>query len=82
MALLGDSQVGKTSLMARFVEGTFDETQLQTQGVNFMEKTIQLSESVELTFSIWDIGGHKDYESMLPLGESAARNRSKSRGLT
>ena len=32
VALLGDSQVGKTSLMVRYVEGGFDETQLQTQG--------------------------------------------------
>jgi len=31
VALLGDSQVGKTSLMNRFVEGTFDDTELQTQ---------------------------------------------------
>ena len=33
VALLGDSQVGKTSLMVRYVEGTFDSTQLQTQGL-------------------------------------------------
>ena len=33
VALLGDAQVGKTSLMVRYVEGAFDETQLHTQGV-------------------------------------------------
>mmetsp|Transcript_31162 Transcript_31162/g.51645 ORF Transcript_31162/g.51645 Transcript_31162/m.51645 type:complete len:253 (-) Transcript_31162:321-1079(-) len=66
VALLGDSQVGKTSLMGRYVEGSFEETELQTQGVNFMEKTISIREH-PVTFSIWDIGGHKDYESMLPL---------------
>mmetsp|Transcript_51228 Transcript_51228/g.132998 ORF Transcript_51228/g.132998 Transcript_51228/m.132998 type:complete len:282 (+) Transcript_51228:27-872(+) len=66
VALVGDSQVGKTSLMERFCEGTFDETQLHTQGVNFMERCISL-EAQEITFSIWDIGGHTDSESMLPL---------------
>mmetsp|Transcript_13905 Transcript_13905/g.44586 ORF Transcript_13905/g.44586 Transcript_13905/m.44586 type:complete len:284 (+) Transcript_13905:96-947(+) len=66
VALLGDSQVGKTSLMNRFIEGTFDDTELQTQGVNFMEKTVSMR-GHEVTFSIWDIGGHKDFESMLPL---------------
>ena len=98
VALVGDSQVGKTSLMVRYVEGNFDETQLQTQGmpaffrvcgagalrahssarrlsagVNFMEKTVSLrsgsvdGSSHDVTFSIWDIGGHKDSGSMLPL---------------
>uniref|UniRef100_A0A7S0J1F9 Septum-promoting GTP-binding protein 1 n=1 Tax=Calcidiscus leptoporus TaxID=127549 RepID=A0A7S0J1F9_9EUKA len=66
VALLGDSQVGKTSLMVRYVEGGFDQTVLATQGINFMEKTVSLR-GHEVTFSIWDIGGHKDYESMLPL---------------
>ena len=67
VALLGDSQVGKTSLMQRYVEGTFDETQLHTQGINFMEKTIALGKQHQVTFSIWDIGGGTGSESMLPL---------------
>ena len=66
VALVGDSNVGKTSLMVRYVEGVFDETQLPTQGVNFMDKTVALR-SQSVTFSIWDIGGHSDSESMLPL---------------
>lgn len=66
VALLGERGVGKTSLMARYVEGTFDETQLHTQGINFMEKSISLG-GQEVTFSIWDIGGGTDSESMLPL---------------
>merc|ERR550514_2191313 len=66
VALIGDAQVGKTCLMMRFVEGTFDETQLHTQGINFMEKSIAL-DGQEVTFSIWDIGGGADSESMLPL---------------
>jgi Gtp-binding protein of the ras superfamily involved in termination of M-phase len=65
VALVGDSGVGKTSLMVRYVEGTFDETQLPTQGVNFMEQTVSV-QGHELTFSVWDIGG-SHFESMLPL---------------
>ena len=65
VALVGDSGVGKTSLMVRYVEGTFDETQLPTQGVNFMERTVSV-QGHELTFSVWDIGG-SHFESMLPL---------------
>mmetsp|Transcript_8793 Transcript_8793/g.17724 ORF Transcript_8793/g.17724 Transcript_8793/m.17724 type:complete len:268 (+) Transcript_8793:36-839(+) len=65
VALVGDSGVGKTSLMVRYVEGTFDETQLPTQGVNFMENTVSV-QGHEITFSVWDIGG-SHFESMLPL---------------
>lgn len=53
---VGDSQIGKTSLMVKYVEGTFDEDFIQTLGVNFMEKTISLRNN-EITFSIWDLGG-------------------------
>lgn len=66
IAMLGDSQVGKTSLMQKYVEGTFDDDYLQTLGVNFMDKAIDLNKE-EVTFSIWDIGGHRDFASMLPM---------------
>ena len=66
VALLGDAGVGKTSLMARYVEGAFDRTQLPTQGINFMERTVSLG-GQDIVFSIWDVGGHGDSESMLPL---------------
>jgi GTP-binding protein of the ras superfamily involved in termination of M-phase len=66
IAMLGDSQVGKTSLMQKYVEGSFDDDYLQTLGVNFMDKTISLGEE-EVTFSIWDIGGHRDFAGMLPM---------------
>jgi len=39
VGMVGDSQIGKTSLMVKYVEGTFDEDYIQTLGVNFMEKT-------------------------------------------
>lgn len=35
-------------------------------GVNFMEKTITLR-NTEITFSIWDLGGQREFISMLPL---------------
>lgn len=35
-------------------------------GVNFMEKTITLRNN-EITFSIWDLGGQREFANMLPL---------------
>ncbi len=67
VGMVGDSQIGKTSLMVKYVEGSFDEDYIQTlgkfrnrqkfmKGVNFMEKTIAIR-NTEITFSIWDLGG-------------------------
>lgn len=66
VAMVGDSQVGKTSLMVKYVENSFDEDYIQTLGVNFMEKTISLR-SNRITFSIWDLGGQREFVNMLPL---------------
>jgi GTP-binding protein of the ras superfamily involved in termination of M-phase len=66
VGLIGDSQVGKTSLMVKYVENKFDEDYIQTLGVNFMEKTISLR-NLNITFSIWDLGGQQEFLHMLPL---------------
>ncbi|WVQ92123.1 septum-promoting GTP-binding protein 1 [Cryptococcus gattii] len=66
VGMVGDSQIGKTSLMVKYVEGSFDEDYIQTLGVNFMEKAISIR-NTEITFSIWDLGGQREFVSMLPL---------------
>jgi len=66
IGLVGDAQVGKTTLMVKYVENKFDEDYIQTLGVNFMEKSIVLR-NTEITFSIWDLGGQREFLSMLPL---------------
>ncbi len=33
VGMVGDSQIGKTSLMVKYVEGTFDEDYIQTLGI-------------------------------------------------
>jgi GTP-binding protein of the ras superfamily involved in termination of M-phase len=66
IGMVGDSQIGKTSLMVKYVEGSFDEDYIQTLGVNFMEKTISIR-NTEITFSIWDLGGQREFVNMLPL---------------
>ncbi|KAL7317607.1 Ras GTPase tem1 [Mucor circinelloides] len=66
MGIIGDAQIGKTSLMIKYAEGAYDTEYTQTLGVNFMEKTILIRQA-EITFSIWDLGGQKEFASMLPL---------------
>lgn len=66
MAFLGDSKVGKTSLMVKYVNNDYNPTYEQTKGVAFMERNIQ-SGTTDVKFSIYDLGGAREFEEMLSL---------------
>jgi GTPase SAR1 family protein len=36
VGMVGDSQIGKTSLMVKYVEGSFDEDYIQTLGTSLL----------------------------------------------
>jgi len=72
VGLIGDVETGKTSLMVKYVEDIFDQDYIETLGVNFMEKTISLK-NVNVTFSLWDLGGQREYKELIPLVCSEAR---------
>lgn len=58
----GDYQVGKTSLIRRFVENRFEKDYISTIGVQLSKKTVLLSEKTKLNFIIWDIGGQRQFD--------------------
>jgi len=66
VGMIGESQVGKTSLMVKYVEDKFDREYISTLGVNFMEKTVMLRK-LTITLSIWDLGGQTEYINLMPL---------------
>lgn len=66
VGIVGDSQIGKTSLMVKYVQGQFNEEYIQTLGVNFMERPLALRDS-KITFAIWDLGGQREFMNMLPV---------------
>jgi len=55
--LCGDYQVGKTSLIRRFVENSFQENYISTIGVEIHKKVVDVSSGTLINFLIWDIGG-------------------------
>jgi len=58
--ILGDSGVGKTSILNRFSDGTFSENFMSTIGVDFKIKTIDiLNKRVKL--QIWDTAGQERF---------------------
>eukprot|EP00118_Oscarella_pearsei_P017618 m.176062 g.176062 ORF g.176062 m.176062 type:complete len:94 (+) comp39136_c0_seq65:1475-1756(+) len=53
LVLLGESAVGKSSLVLRFVKGQFHEYQESTIGAAFLTQTVCL-EDTTVKFEIWD----------------------------
>ena len=64
LILTGDFQVGKTSLIKRFVENLFSESYISTIGVEISKKTVVMDEDTKINFILWDIGGQ--ISSMAP----------------
>ncbi|MFX1426118.1 MAG: ADP-ribosylation factor-like protein, partial [Promethearchaeota archaeon] len=57
LVLTGDYEVGKTSLIRRFVQNLFTEGYHSTVGLEISKKTIELTKDTKMNFAIWDIGG-------------------------
>ena len=62
--IIGDSGVGKTSLISRFVENKFPTDYLPTIGTNLYIKTVTLSDSLSFKFTCWDIAGEKEWTTV------------------
>jgi small GTP-binding protein len=75
VALVGDSSVGKTSLIRRFVVDVFDDKYIATIGAKVSKKDLEYKlpdKTVYLTLMMWDILGQKDYKKMRVQGLTGA----------
>ena len=63
ICLLGDGEVGKTSLIRRYVLDQFDDQYIQTFGAKVSKKVLEL-ENVNLTLMIWDVLGQKTQKAL------------------
>lgn len=66
LVLLGESAVGKSSLVLRFVKNAFSEHQESTIGAAFLTQTLQAGGDT-LKFEIWDTAGQERYNSLAPM---------------
>ncbi|XP_032875715.1 ras-related protein Rab-31 [Amblyraja radiata] len=74
ICLLGDTGVGKSSIVCRFVQDTFDVNTLPTIGASFMTKTVSCGNELH-KFLIWDTAGQERFHSLAPMyyrGSAAA----------
>lgn len=66
LVLLGESAVGKSSLVLRFVKGQFHDYQESTIGAAFLTQTVNVDDAT-VKFEIWDTAGQERYHSLAPM---------------
>ncbi|XP_020653390.1 ras-related protein Rab-7L1 [Pogona vitticeps] len=65
--IIGDATVGKTSLVQRYANDSFNKHYKSTVGVDFALKVVQWSESETVRLQLWDIAGQERFTSMTRL---------------
>ena len=63
IVVVGDSGVGKTNLIKRFITNEFSENFKATIGVEFMSKTYKINKHL-FKVEIWDTAGQERYKSI------------------
>ena len=62
--LLGDSSVGKSCLLLRYCEDSFQESHLTTIGLDFRLKKITLDDNRKIKVQIWDTAGEDRFRAI------------------
>ncbi|XP_077356851.1 EF-hand calcium-binding domain-containing protein 4B isoform X2 [Festucalex cinctus] len=63
VVLVGNSSVGKTSLLRSFCEGHFHPSTTATVGIDFSVKTLTLN-NMQIAMQLWDTAGQERYRSI------------------
>lgn len=66
IVMLGSSNVGKTSLVARYMKNCFDTYSDSTIGASFSVKR-NITTCGVIQLNIWDTAGQERYESLIPM---------------
>jgi len=65
LLIIGESGVGKSSLLLRFTDDSFDPDQAATIGVDFKVKTITINGD-KVKLAIWDTAGQERFRTLTP----------------
>ena len=63
LLLLGDTAVGKTSILLKYINDTFDQSVISTIGVDYMDKIIDY-DKYKIKLQIWDTSGQERFRSI------------------
>lgn len=66
LLIIGDSGVGKSSLLLRYVSDSFESKLAATIGVDFKVKLITVPDGTVVKLSIWDTAGQERFRTLTP----------------
>ncbi|KAH8386909.1 hypothetical protein KR093_003392 [Drosophila rubida] len=64
LILIGDSTVGKSSLLKFFTDGKFAELSDPTVGVDFFARLIEMKDGTQIKLQLWDTAGQERFRSI------------------
>ena len=65
VVFIGESGVGKTSIISRYITNSFKSEMVSTLGANFVTKNVIMEdENQSIKFEIWDTAGQEKYRSL------------------
>jgi Ras-related protein Rab-39B len=64
LILIGDSTVGKSSLLKSFTDGKFAEVSDPTVGVDFFARLVQVRDNARVKLQLWDTAGQERFRSI------------------
>ena len=64
VVLIGESGVGKTSIISQFINETFQVNMESTSGATFSSKVVTLSNKNKIKLEIWDTAGQERYRAL------------------
>jgi len=64
LLLVGEADVGKSSILLRFTDDTFSEEQASTIGVDFKVKMMTTSSGNKVKATIWDTAGQERFRTL------------------
>ena len=67
IVLVGESGVGKTSIITQYIDNIFQKDQQSTIGGTFSTKTVKCGNGKILKLEIWDTAGQERYRSVTKL---------------
>ena len=65
IVVIGDINVGKTSILTRFRYGTFEQAYMPTLGIDFFTKNL-FYEDKTIRLNLWDTAGQERFRALIP----------------